>query len=363
MPHAPIEVRSDNPEVTTLLRYIAEITRSRGATIHPSATIVEADGDLRVECARGVAGSALFAMPSEVLPEVSLGQWDWARDDLVLNNHQDADPVKTELLRAHCALYNATGKGRWFRHHHPRAVLAESEELTEVVKLLKPGFAPDASANGFLRTRVLGVRNRSSPTSATSEPILMPLIDCLNNHARGAPFKHDHGIRVRVAQPTGTSECFASYGKGRSDPLGLALNYGYLDTSKSDAVSAPVSVVIEAVGHVEIGGPSTNRRSPLDPPALVVVDGGLRLSHLTFQRDNPQRLLIPLRMALTAIVSPTVADTASRDLLIAVAMANLALLYDLKAAIRSSGVDRLDVLLDAADAQESIIRSCVRAVD
>lgn len=358
----PIAVRSDNREVTTLLQHIANITGRHGAVVHPTATIVEADGDLRVECARGTSGSVLFTMPSEVLPEVSLGQWDWAGDDLVLAMQQNADPAKAELLNAHCALYNVTGKGHWFRHHHPRATLAGLTEVTRKVQLLKPGFTPDASADGFIRTRVLGVRDRNSAAASPFEPVLMPLIDCLNNHPRGAPFRNDHGIRVDVAQPTATSECFASYAKGRSDPLALALHYGYLDTAKSDAVSAPVSVAIDAVGHAEIGGPGTRRRSPLDPPAVVVDDGVLRLSHLTFQRDHPQRLLIPLRMALTTIVPPDAAESAARDLLVEVAKANLTLLNDLKTTLDSSGLGRLGVLRDAAEAQGSIIRSCLSAV-
>lgn len=350
-----INVCSDSHEVVALLRNIAEIVVGEGAVINRAAMIVEEGGSLRVESPRSASTTVLFGMPQSVLAGVNLGAWDWQGDDLVFSASEDAGGVKADLLSAHCELYNATGKGRWFRTHHPRAVLVDAPEITSLVKRLKPGFTPDASADGFLRTRVLG--NRKSASGDQPDPVLMPLIDNLNNHPNGAPFSRHQGISVNVSHPTETSECFASYGQQRSDPLGLALAYGYVDSAKGEAISAPVTVTVDGLGDVSVGYLTGDRKSPLDPPRVFRDDDGLHLSHITFQRDQPRRILVPLRMMFTALGAAGDPDLAARELTAAVVEANMTLLESLESAVRSYSLDGLNVIPAAIEAQKSVIRS------
>lgn len=350
-----IDVRSDNPKVVDLLRDIAGIVRGEGAEVNPAAIIVEENGDLWVEAPRSATPTALFSMPPGVLAEVGLGTWQWLDDDLRVSTSEAADAVKADLLSAHCALYNATGKGRWFRAHHPRALLADTPEITSIVEQIKPDFTPDSSADGYLRTRVLGIRD---PTKeGPSDSVLMPLIDNLNNHPDGAAFRRSQGISVNVSQPTGTRECFAMYGQRRNDTLGLALSYGYLDTARGEAMSAPVHIEVAGLGEVTVGYSAGSRISPLDPPRLQRGGTGLHLSHLTFHHNEPQRLLVPLHMMLTALGTKGNVEARAQSLATAVAIANITLLDSLESALSSTQKSGFGVLRAAVTAQRAIIRS------
>lgn len=351
-----IDVRSDNRKVVDILLDIARIVRGEGAEINPVATIVEENGDLWVEAPRSTTPTALFSMPPKVLAEVGLGTWQWLDDDLRVSTSEAADAVKADLLSAHCALYNATGKGRWFRSHHPRALLADTPEIASIVEQIKPNFTPDSSADGYLRTRVLGIRD---PTKVgPSHSVLMPLIDNLNNHPHGAAFRRRRqGISVNVSQPTGTRECFAMYGQRRNDTLGLALSYGYLDTARGEAMSAPVHVEVAGLGEVTVGYSAGSRISSLDPPRLHRDGTGLHLSHLTFHHNEPKRLLVPLHMMLTALGTEGNVDAMAQSLATAVAIANITLLDSLESALSSTQKSGFGVLRAAATAQRAIIRS------
>lgn len=351
-----IAVNSDNHEVVSLLQHIAKITRDKGALIHPSATIVEEDGDIRVESDADTSPSVLFDIPQEVLSDVSMGDWEWRGAELVFTASRDAPAMTVDLLSAHCALYNATGKGYWFQNQHPRAIFAEDPALTELIVTLRPGFQADDSANSFIKTRVLRLGEVNS--TAESNPIvLMPLIDNLNHHPEGAPFSVKGGVRVAIARPTGTRECFASYGSRRGDPLDMALNYGYVDTAVSEARSAPLKVQVNGLGDVRVAAKPTKRKSLLDPPKVTRDEMGLHLSHMTFHRNSPQRLLTPIQMAVSALGVSSDPSRMSQDLVTAIATANLTRIQSLASALNERPSPGLDLLQAALKEQATIIRS------
>ncbi|MDV7395001.1 hypothetical protein RZS08_26690, partial [Arthrospira platensis SPKY1] len=138
-------------------------------------------------------------------------------------------PRHARLIDCHVHLYNATAKGAWFHRYHPRSFLVNDPELVELILRVKPNFEPDDSADSFINTRVIHHLDRrtldDAPPIAEREAqrLLMPLIDLLNNHTQGAPFRGKNGIRVDVAQPLMDDECYAFYGHVRSDPLNLCL--------------------------------------------------------------------------------------------------------------------------------------------
>lgn len=140
---------------------------------------------------------------------------------------------------------------------------------------------------------------RSNPPRKTQ--VLMPLIDMLNHHPRGAPFQLDDSrLSVRVAQPIGDGECFAAYG-GRRDVLDLALHYGYLDMATPFAFSAPVNVEVEGLCHIRVAAGRSRPAHPLDPPRTQWDGETLELSHLCAHGEHPERLQTVLRLPLLAI--------------------------------------------------------------
>ena len=357
---------SDNAVVAATLHEIARMASVGEPVIHPAARIAESSGDMWVECARSSTPTLLFQIPQAVLPDVDQVQWDWSGNDLELSPSAGADARQVELLDAHRRLYNATSKGLWFKNHHPRAVLAMHPGIAEAVQKLKPTVTPDDSAASFINTRVLRRPGIGEHTDRAATRVLMPLIDALNNHPAGAHFVGRETLNVALVQPTASDECFAFYGHRRSDPLAIALAYGYEEIHAAVAVSGPVSVTVPGLGRVDVASEPPRRDSQLDPPRITVHDDGVSLSHLTFQRDQPQRLHVPVQMFLQTLGMSMAAAGRTADYLIgAVGDANLELLANLRRTIDTAPTESaspaLTMLSAASMRQAAIIEaSCTR---
>lgn len=201
---------------------------------------------------------------------------------------------------------------------------------------------------------------RSNPPRKTH--VLMPLIDMLNHHPRGAPFQLDDSrLSVRVAQPTGDGECFAAYG-GRRDVLDLALHYGYLDMATPFAFSAPVNVEVEGLCHIRVAAGRTRPAHPLDPPRTQWDGETLELSHLCAHGEHPERLQTVLRLPLLAIArkrghGPDAANRRIDNALERLCAANLAALDRVGQAARTyPGEPVATLLTQAVRRQAEILR-------
>ena len=155
--------------------------------------------------------------------------------------------VQQELLNLHITLYNATGKLTWFSDSHPARLVERSTAVANAVARVKPScaFRPHQTtrAEGCLATRRFSYG--ASPDQSTT-PVLMPLIDLLNHHPQGAPFRiRDGAMRMQIAQ-SDVNECFAHYGH-RRDVLDLALHYGYSELHTTFAHCAPLEIHVDGI--------------------------------------------------------------------------------------------------------------------
>ena len=247
-----LAIISDQPTATALLQEIAQLCVGHGAQWHRELQVEVAEGGMRLLAPPGTTGS-LISLPTDLLVPIGEVQWSSSPDALeLLQPPEEATPVQRELLQLHAELYNATGKLHWWNNQHPGRLAETSSDIAASLELLKPGHRaqPERSAaEGFLATRSFGWR--PNPEQQQRHPVLMPLIDLLNHHHQGAPFRIDDGAMQVKTKQSGARECFAHYGH-RQDVLDLALHYGHCDLSTPFAHAAPLEIDVEGIGRVHI---------------------------------------------------------------------------------------------------------------
>lgn len=337
-----------------------DVVQRSGSSWHPDLTLVERSGGLSVECS--VVGGDLIAVPSALLVPANVVVWAWDGDGLRVAQAPPAlTPQQLRLLELFCELYTLTGKPAWYRSEHPRGSGMPSG-LVAAINEARPRWAPDEAPGGFIRTRTLGLTPtaQESEARASRRAGLMPIVDFMNHHSDSPGYDaNSERLLVQASQPTGTSECFVRY-HPVPDPLDLALNYGFVDTTATTAFSAPVTVEVLGLGTLQV----TSRRPHLTTratfPALATTDDGLRLSHLVFDSQHPDRARAAISLAVQgAVRSRGVASDAAAGLaseaIGAVVEANTAVLtaIEQEAAVVDSPAAR--IVADAARAQARII--------
>lgn len=316
----------DSAEVSQILREIADTVLATGGRLSSLLEIRERQGQLTGHATdlRGADESQapLIVLNDTAMPPVSAGAWSWDGERLHVVTDPGLEAQSARLLDLHAALYTATTKPRWYRTTHPRGALSNDATTVQAIHALRPHFAIDPSPAGFLATRVFKRGDAGAPS-------LIPIADVLNHHRSGARLAYAAGkLAIDVRQPIGTTECFVNYGSFRRDPLDLALQYGYADGAVTVASSAPLSVEVSGLGPVEVLRRLTTTQSPIDPPTIQRTSDGWSLSHITLQAENPERLLVPIRL-MTEAAGASDPEATARELLSAVIDKNLALLSNL----------------------------------
>lgn len=358
-----LAIISDNPTATRLLQEIAQICLGNGAHWHPELQVEVAQGGMRLLAPPGATGP-LITLPTDLLVPIAEAQWSSSPDALELvQPPAQATPLQRELLQLHAELYNATGKLRWWSNQHPARLVETSSDIAASLELLKPGHRAQeerSAAEGFLATRSFGWQ--PNPEQQQRRPVLLPLIDLLNHHHQGAPFRIDDRSMQIKTQQSGGRECFAHYGH-RRDVLDLALHYGHCDLSTPFSHSAPLEIDVEGIGRVSIE--RQGKRAPVhpfDPPRVTLEPDGLRLSHLCCHQAHPERVQTMLSLALQAHLKRGGHDAASalrlaQSGLHAIGETNVRLLDQLVAAAQSSSHPGAPILAAAAQRQASIIKA------
>jgi hypothetical protein len=385
---------TDSQDCSAILREIVTLVLTHGGQIHPGACWHERGGQLTVTCdaSMGVGEHPLVVVPRELLVPVSGAEWADSQERLMLLSPPSGlTPVQKTLLDLHIQLYNATGKIPWIVTHHPRALLVRQPELLDALQVIRPDSYAEADtlAHIFLDTRVFGLKPDqplapddahppmgtaaafAHPTAGSSGSVrkthvLMPLIDILNHHPQGAPYRLDAlSLQVQISQPRRDQECFAAYG-GRRDVLDLALHYGYLDEATPFAFSAPVEVEVEGLCRIRVAAGRLRPAHPLDPPRTQWDGETLELSHLCAHSGHPERLQTVLRLPLLAIAKkrgypPKVSGRLIEEGLERLCQANVNALGQVETAARDcSNEPAAGLLIDAVQRQATILRRVLR---
>ena len=341
--------------------------------MHPDGMIKEEAGDLSVQwkpdAGSAPTGSPLFHVPGELLIPIDGAVWSDRVDALELvEAPPNLTPAQRDLLDLHVALYNALGKVPWARGHQPDIALRPDEPLLRAIRAIRPQLAwvDEPVGAAFISTRTLGVKPRGpdglADPSLVERSVLMPLIDAMNHHPRGARLSLSAtGMEVGAWRPTGSSECFANYGP-RKDVLGLALHYGFLEPEPIRARSAPIDIEVADVGRVSVLATSVRSQHRLGPPTVSATADGIALSHVTFDRDRPEGFGVVVgmtvrSMALRQGIPPRRAQGAAHEATGKLAAGNLVLLKRLaESASGASKGHAAELVRQAAQLQAGVVR-------
>lgn len=349
-------VDAADPDACAVLEETVAVVLAHGGVLHPALRIRERDRRMSLH-ADVDEGSLLVSIPDELLVPVAALAGD-ADQRFVVTDEVDVTPVQRRLAACFAALYTATHKQAWARTGLP-SVAIEDGPARSALRSMRAGPLGGSRSlvDAFLATRKLGRADGAW---------LMPVVDLLNHHRHGDPFGGERGVTVHVRRPLGDTECFGRY-HPRLDPLDQALAFGFTDPSVPFARSAPVAVDGGALGDVQVLGPKTRPRSPLDPPTVRLDDDCVVLSHLTFHAGHPGRLPEVLRLAVTAVLrrrcSSADPTRVTAELLEAVAEENLQLISLASAAlVREAPTPATQVVADALGVLERNLRAATAAL-
>ena len=338
-----MHVHTDSAEVADIARRMRDLIVSAGGQIATDAVFVERDGDLHVESrsADPLVGP-LLNLPLDLLVPVDEGPRSSAQE---------------EAASLFESLLTATDKLRTYTLTNPRGAFVQPSAVSETIARLRPTWSPLAGTEGLLRTRALRRGREYGSTMG-----LMMLVDWVNHDSRATGYRVADGS-LTVAHwsaPTGR-ERFVRY-QAHADRLDMALNYGFVDRSATDAFSAPISVTLPGLGALEIGLIAAVSRGRALLPAITVTDTSVRLSHLRFRGDRREEARAVVSLACEAAaraagLSESASVRASDVAWDAVVGTNLELLDELTARAEAHGGSAAAIVAQAAQAQREVIVS------
>lgn len=254
---------SDDPNLEELFSRISRLVVENGGWIHPKVTIVSEGGELSVrsELARD-SMEEIFRIPETCLP--CLNDFEFGLDDDVLfieRRPAEISSIHGEILQLVIDIYNLSGKVASHRCVSPWFSLSGAPEVLEHLyggrvgarKLgrlyghYKAGDLKNLLLGSLFCTRQLGFK---ASTKKVSEPVLIPVVDCLNHHWMGGGFKvgkrAGEGINelsVVNSKPIyGSDECFVCYSK--CDRLDSYLLFNFIDNSAPLVRSIPLQIAL-----------------------------------------------------------------------------------------------------------------------
>ena len=338
-----MHLQTDSAEVADIARRMHDLVVGAGGQVAPDAVFVERGGDLHVEsrAPQGFAGP-LLELPLDVL--VPVGE-------------EHVSPVQSEAAALFDALLAATDKLRVYTETNPRGAFVEPSAISEAILRLRPKWTPLEGKEGLLRTRAL--RTAHEPEGSVG---LMMLVDWVNHDSRATGYHvaSDALTVVNWTAPTGP-ECFVRY-QTHADRLDMALYYGFVDRSATDAYSAPISVALPGIGTLEVGLIAAVSRARASLPAITVTDGSVHLTHLRFRADRPEEARTVVTLACEAAargagLGAAASSRAAQAAWTAVVDMNLEVLDDLAAAAHAHGGSAAVTVAQAAEAQREVILS------
>lgn len=339
-------VDATDPVVVDLLSGILEVLAAAGGWLHPRARIVERDGHLRLHCP-APDGEPLVRVPRAAMVPVGRMSWAVSPDALVVDHLPEGlDPLAAELAYLEVALLNQCGKVPELHRTHP-LIAPLDPGLIEAVRALRPGFRtePIDPTSLLWSTRCFRLTTGTGP----AEPVVIPVVDLLDHHSAGAiGTGQADSFDVTVLHAGTGDACFLDYGWKR-DAIGMAVVYGFADSSADIAHSAPLAIELESIGRIEVLGKGRDPGGHLLPLQATAVPGGLALSQVSFGNG-----FHPVHQVMEATGWE---ESHAASAIEAIASANLVLLDSLIDQAVADGRPAATVLADAARCQHEVIRT------
>ena len=269
-------IDAEDMVVADLLAALLELVAEAGGWLNPQAHLVERDGELSVQCS-APAGEPLVMIPRDVM--VRVGAVDWTVREGMLEIQglpDDMVGIEREALYLMAGILNQCGKPTVLVSSHPVLAPAMDPTLVDAVRAFRPSFRRTPPS---IESLLWSTRCFRGPSDAPAA-LAVPVIDLLN-HSCAAPGAQPQSGGLAVTTWRDGEECFVDYGH-RRDAIGMAIVYGFADTSAVVAHSAPLEVEVPGVGRVAVSARGRNSSGALQPVAARVEDSATVLSRVSF---------------------------------------------------------------------------------
>ena len=269
-------IDADDVVVADLLAALLELVAEAGGWLNPQARLVERGGELSVQCT-APAGEPLVMIPREVMVRVGAVDWTVREGTLEIKGlPDDMVGIEREALYVMAGIMNQCGKPTTLASSHPVVAPEMASALVEAVRAFRPSFRRTQPS---IESLLWSTRCFRSPSDAPAA-LAVPVMDLLN-HSCAAPGAQQQGDGLAMTTWRDGQECFIDYGH-RRDAIGMAIAYGFADTSAVVAHSAPLEVEVPWVGRVAVSARGRDSSGALQPVAARVEDDTTVLSRVSF---------------------------------------------------------------------------------
>ena len=273
-----VSIAADDWSIERSLQKNIELAEGDGAEFSDDLCVKCVKGYLSLEAPPESFGKLLIRLPWDCLVPVQPFQLAVAGDHISISSH-DAALTSGCIARmeAILELFNLAGKFAAHRRASPWSLIAANPEIFSYIvqrqgardanleRLIAYGNAETLMLQTFLNTRAYDYRLQSSNLEtgqALSYPVLMPVLDLMNHHIYGAPYRdlgeaEGRALTMSRSAPLAGIECFACYGP--YDSFDTWLSYDFVDGRVPFVCSVAMTIELPLLGTIRMGKVAKSR--------------------------------------------------------------------------------------------------------
>jgi hypothetical protein len=273
-----VSIEADDWSIERSLQKNIELAERDGAEFSDDLCVKCVKGYLSLEAPPESFGKLLIRLPWDCLVPIQPFQLAVAGDHISISSH-DAALTSGCIARmeAILELFNLANKFAEHRRASPWSLIAANPKLLSYIvqrqgahdanleRLIACGNVETLMLQTFLNTRAYDYRLQSSnleTAQALSYPVLMPVLDLMNHHIYGAPYRDQkdaegRGLTMRRSAPLAGIECFACYGP--YDSFDMWLSYNFVDGRVPFVCSVAMTIELPHLGTIRMGKVAKSR--------------------------------------------------------------------------------------------------------
>ncbi len=342
-------ILSDNSKIEAMLWDICAFLERNDGVINPEIEILNKNGETSIFASDELSGEYILRVPHELLIPYDAFDLDVEGRDIVIE-HYDKNISKNQLqlFDMILTLYNETGKFSrhleacpWLSFNKTPDIInhffaaREGDDINLIKQIIDdPEFFNELALITLFKNRLAKCRLHSK--QAEAQQILMPVIEFLNHHPRGAGYDNLYNkngghmaVKASISEEN-SQECFACY--GRLDAMDTYLHYSYIDQNTEFVRSVPVNIELRDIGTISVRAFNISVPANQIPEHMhdlgfyfprIQVDHSKKqaqLSHMFIPQDNA---LFSLRRILKFIIQLLQPDISKKACLEAIGISEL----------------------------------------
>jgi hypothetical protein len=273
-----VSIAADDCDIERSLQKNVDLAQKDGAEFSDDLLLRSVKGYLSLEAPPESFGKLLIHLPWDCLVPIQPFQLAVNDDDIFIASH-DAALTRGCVARmeAILELFNLTGKFAEHRRISPWALIAANPEVLSYIEQRRGAGDPElnklvASADDktlmlqtFLHTRAYNYKLDNAHPGTGHElhyPVLMPVLDLMNHHIYGAPYRdlgeaEGRALTMSRSAPLAGVECFACYGP--YDSFDTWLGYDFVDGRVPFVCSMAMTIELPHLGTIRMGKVAKSR--------------------------------------------------------------------------------------------------------